>query len=162
MGLTRPGVLMQPQSSDPQKRRKSLANHEIVTMALTLCGVVACIFWITLLCPLAQGQRAADSPATAPRPLITQPVDESQRTTLSGNTYPLARPEFDVGTAPASLPMERMLLVLKRSPETARRSAGQGLAQLPPVAHARGSRHTVWPDRRRYADDHGVAPVARI
>ena len=108
---------MQPQSSDPQKRRKSLANHEIVTMALTLCGVVACIFWITLLCPLAQGQRAADSPATAPRPLITQPVDESQRTTLSGNTYPLARPEFDVGTAPASLPMERMLLVLKRSPE---------------------------------------------
>jgi len=49
--------------------------------------------------------------------LITQPVDESQRTTLNGNTYPLARPEFDVGTAPASLPMERMLLVLKRSPE---------------------------------------------
>ena len=108
---------MQPQSRDPQERRKSLANHEIITMALTLCGVVACIFWITLLCPLALGQRAVDSPAAVPRPLITQPVDESQRTTLSGNTYPLARPEFDVGTAPASLPMERMLLVLKRSPE---------------------------------------------
>lgn len=91
--------------------------HEIVTMALRRCVVVACIFWVTLLCPLALGQRAADSPAPAPRPLITQPVDESQRTTLSGNTYPLARAEFDVGTAPASLPMERMLLVLKRSPE---------------------------------------------
>jgi len=108
---------MQPQWRDPQERQKSLANREIVTMALMLCGVVACICWITLLCPLALGQRAADSPATAPRPLITQPVDESQRTTLSGNTYPLARPEFDAGTAPASLPMERMLLVLKRSPE---------------------------------------------
>jgi len=51
------------------------------------------------------------------RALITQSVDEAQLTTLKGNTHPLARPEFDLGTAPASLPMERMLLVLKRSPE---------------------------------------------
>jgi subtilase family serine protease len=36
---------------------------------------------------------------------------------LKGNTHPLARREFDLGTAPATLPMERMLLVLKRSPE---------------------------------------------
>src|SRR5271166_4708578 len=47
----------------------------------------------------------------------THAVDESQLTTLKGNTHPLARPEFDLGTAPASLPMQRMLLVLKRSPE---------------------------------------------
>ena len=56
------------------------------------------------------------SPA-APRPLITQPIDESQLTVLKGNTHPLARPEFDLGTATATLPMQRMLLVLKRSPE---------------------------------------------
>jgi hypothetical protein len=49
--------------------------------------------------------------------LITAAVDEAQLTILQGNTHPLARPEFDLGTAPASLPMERMLLVLKRSPE---------------------------------------------
>ncbi len=36
---------------------------------------------------------------------------------LHGNTYPLARPQFDFGTAPATLPMQRMLLVLKRSPQ---------------------------------------------
>ena len=48
---------------------------------------------------------------------ITQVVDESKLTVLKGNTYPLARPEFDRGRAPTSLPMERMLLVLKRSPE---------------------------------------------
>jgi Pro-kumamolisin, activation domain/Bacterial Ig-like domain (group 3) len=59
----------------------------------------------------------AAQPATGPRPLITQPIDESQLTTLKGNLHPLARPVFDVGTAPATLPMERMLLVLKRSPE---------------------------------------------
>lgn len=48
---------------------------------------------------------------------ITQAVDESQLTVLKGNTYPLARAEYDRGPAPASLPMNRMLLVLRRSPE---------------------------------------------
>src|SRR5271155_714381 len=49
--------------------------------------------------------------------LITQPIDETKLTILRGNTYPLASPEYDRGAAPPSLPMERMLLVLKRSPE---------------------------------------------
>jgi subtilase family serine protease len=49
--------------------------------------------------------------------LIAGPVDESRLTILKGNTHPLARPEFDSGAAPPSLPMERMLLVLKRNPE---------------------------------------------
>lgn len=53
----------------------------------------------------------------APKPLITQPVLESHLTTLRGNTHPLARVQFDVGVAPPDLPMNRMLLVLKRSPE---------------------------------------------
>jgi hypothetical protein len=50
-------------------------------------------------------------------PLITQPIDEHQLTVLKGNVHALARPQFDLGTAPASLPMQRMLLVLKRSPQ---------------------------------------------
>jgi len=50
------------------------------------------------------------------RPLITEAIDESKVTRLKGNTHPLTRPEFDLGMAPATLPMERMLLVLKRSP----------------------------------------------
>ena len=77
--------------------------------------VVLCLFSTTLLCPLALGQEAPQTLATAP--LITQAVDESQLTTLKGNVHPLARPEFDLGAAPASLPMERMLLVLKHGPE---------------------------------------------
>lgn len=47
---------------------------------------------------------------------ITQAIDNSQLTTLKGNTHPLARPEFDRGPAPPNLPMNRMLLVLQRSP----------------------------------------------
>lgn len=48
---------------------------------------------------------------------ITQAVDENQRVVLRGNTHPLARPQFDHGAAPSDLPLNRMLLVLKRSPE---------------------------------------------
>src|SRR5271157_1067300 len=48
---------------------------------------------------------------------VTQPVDAKNLVTLRGNTHPLARPEYDQGAAPDSLPTERMLLVLKRSAE---------------------------------------------
>ena len=48
---------------------------------------------------------------------VTQRVDSEKLVTLRGNTHPLARPEYDQGAAPDSLPMERMLLVLQRSPQ---------------------------------------------
>jgi hypothetical protein len=51
------------------------------------------------------------------RPLISQIVDEGHRIVLKGNIHPLARPQFQAGVAPLDLPMQRMLLVLKRSPE---------------------------------------------
>ena len=52
-----------------------------------------------------------------PQPRIAAPIDEAQRTVLKGNTHPLALPQYDRGAAPANLAMNRMLLVLKRSPE---------------------------------------------
>jgi len=48
---------------------------------------------------------------------ITEAVDEAKLTVLKGNTYPLARPENDRGSAPASQLMETMMLALKRTPE---------------------------------------------
>jgi hypothetical protein len=57
----------------------------------------------------------AQQPAVQPR--ITQAIDESTLTVLRGNTPPLALARYDRGTARPSLPMQRMLLVLKRSPE---------------------------------------------
>jgi len=50
-------------------------------------------------------------------PLIVHPLDESSLTALHGNTHPMAQSQYDQGTAAASLPMERMLLVLRRSSE---------------------------------------------
>jgi len=58
----------------------------------------------------------ASAQTSQAQPLITQPVSEANLIVLKGNTYPLARAEFDRGPAPSSLPMDRMILVLKRSP----------------------------------------------
>ena len=54
---------------------------------------------------------------TLPQPRIVAAVDEAQLAVLKRNTHPLALPQYDRGAAPADLPMNRMLLVLKRSPE---------------------------------------------
>jgi Pro-kumamolisin, activation domain/Bacterial Ig-like domain (group 3) len=76
-------------------------------------SVLACLAFFTL----SAGAQQIPSPEGAVSPRITQPVDEANRVTLKGNTHPLARPEFDLGPAPANLPLNRMLLVLSRSPE---------------------------------------------
>lgn len=46
---------------------------------------------------------------------ITGPISNSQLRTLGGNVHPLAQPQFEQGSAPPDLPMERMLLVLSRT-----------------------------------------------
>jgi subtilase family serine protease len=87
---------------------------------LSSCLTVAVtLVFVALSFPLALFAQASSgsSGSVALRPLITQPVDENQLTVLKGNTHRLARPEFDWGTAPATLPLQRMLLVLKRNPE---------------------------------------------
>src|ERR1019366_5375632 len=57
-----------------------------------------------------------DAPAQThtARARVTEPVDMQNLVTLRGNVHPLARPNYDMGVAPDDLPMERMLLVLKR------------------------------------------------
>ena len=51
------------------------------------------------------------------RPLVTQQIDNSRTITQPSATHPMARPEFQIGEAPGDLPMEHMMLVLKRSPQ---------------------------------------------
>ncbi len=69
----------------------------------------ALIASLTLCCAQAQ--------TGSVRQLITETINDSQVVTLTGNTHPLAQRDFDQGAAPTDLPMQRMLLVLKRSPE---------------------------------------------
>lgn len=70
---------------------------------------------LSIALPAASGPGWAQSEITPSR--VTEAVDPTRLVTLHGNTHPLARPEFDRGPAPDNLPMERILLVLKRSPE---------------------------------------------
>jgi hypothetical protein len=86
--------------------------------ATRLWGFVSfCIFLLaSLFASIASAQEAQVVPSTV-QPRIVQAVDETKLAVLKGNTHRLARSQFDQGAAPADLPMERMLLVLKRSPE---------------------------------------------
>lgn len=77
------------------------------------------LLYVFLLAATAQVCLSAQQPDIPPPASrrVMQSVDNDQRTTLSGNVHPLARAEFDHGQAPADLPLGRMLMVLKRSPE---------------------------------------------
>src|SRR5208337_1001685 len=44
-------------------------------------------------------------------------IDENDRVVLQGNIHPKARPEFDIGPTDPSLPMKRIILLLKNAPE---------------------------------------------
>jgi Pro-kumamolisin, activation domain/Bacterial Ig-like domain (group 3) len=55
------------------------------------------------------------SAVAQPQARVLQTVNNAQRVTLTGNTHPLARPEFDHGAVEDSLPMTRILMLLKRS-----------------------------------------------
>jgi len=68
----------------------------------------------SLLTFSAGGASAQTQPVRA---RITEAVDETNRVQLRGNVHPLARPEFDQGVVADSQPMNRMLLLLQRSPE---------------------------------------------
>ncbi len=74
------------------------------------CSVLFVFRAVVLSTPVA-----AQPSYVAPR--IREPLDEGRRFVLKGNVHPLARAQFQIAGAPADLPMDRMLLVLKRSPE---------------------------------------------
>lgn len=67
---------------------------------------------VALLCAASPLTAEVSSPV-APR--ITQRIDDAKRTTLHGNTLPIAKPKYDKGAVDPSTPTKRMLLVLKRS-----------------------------------------------
>jgi hypothetical protein len=62
-----------------------------------------------------KAQTANSAGLTSTRPIL--PINDGRLVRLTGNTHPSARPEFDRGLVDPQLPMNRMILVLKRSPE---------------------------------------------
>jgi hypothetical protein len=60
---------------------------------------------------------SAQSRPPAARSRVLQAIDDSNVTTLRGNTHPLARAEFDQGALDDTAPLRRMVLVLQRGTE---------------------------------------------
>jgi hypothetical protein len=65
---------------------------------------------LALFVPLAASAQSNAVPAR-----VTDRVNVAQLVTLTGNTHPLARAQYDQGAAPPDLPMNRIMLTLKRS-----------------------------------------------
>jgi hypothetical protein len=64
--------------------------------------------------PPCIGQATEASPVPS---RVLARINDAQLTVLTGNTNPMAKPEFDKGPVDAGRMLERMVLVLKRSPE---------------------------------------------
>ncbi|MFI5109096.1 MAG: discoidin domain-containing protein, partial [Terriglobales bacterium] len=109
---------------------------------------VAILFASALVAPAhAQAGRPA-------RRLITEQVDESQLITLAGNWRPEASAENDLGPAADSMPMEHMLLQLRRTPEQE-----QALAELIEQLHNPDSPNFhQWLTAQEFGERFGPAP----
>jgi hypothetical protein len=83
--------------------RKSLPTPPLVFIAFTLAVLLAAPVF---------AQTAQSSPIPN---RITAVVNDSNLVTLKGNVHPLAKPRYDRGAAPLSMPTGRIILVLQRS-----------------------------------------------
>ena len=81
-----------------------MSLHRVVLGGLLVSSVFLCQIHV----PAAMGQV---------RPRVSEAVDDARRITLNGNVHPLARAEFDRGAVAESQPINRILLLLKRSDE---------------------------------------------
>jgi subtilase family serine protease len=84
-------------------------------MRLTKLGYKTVTLMVGALLALWSNGASAQTRPTRAR--ITEAVDETNLVQLRGNVHPLARAEFDQGVVADSQPMNRMLLLLQRSPE---------------------------------------------
>lgn len=83
------------------KRRNKMRKRLVVVV------IVFGIAWLA-------GLSIFNSPASAVGDVV---VNDADRVVLHGNVHPRAVPEFDVGPTDPSLPMNRMILLLKLTPE---------------------------------------------
>jgi hypothetical protein len=82
-----------------------------------ISGTLLSALTIVAGCFAASAPALSQSQLPAPRSRVLQAVDETRVTTLSGNTHPLARSEFDQGALADATPLSRIVLILQRSLE---------------------------------------------
>ena len=75
---------------------------------------------VALIMILAGTAMAAPQGTAQAQSLVKGPVEDAARVTLVGNVHPLTRLENDLGAVDGAFPMNRLLLILKRSDEQER------------------------------------------
>ena len=83
--------------------------------ALTMAA--ATIAWAMPVVAQTTANNAASTVSTSKPSRITQAIDEKQLVRLKGNVHPLAQARFDQGKINDAQAVDRMLLLLQRSPE---------------------------------------------
>jgi hypothetical protein len=106
------------------------------SLLIAIAGCVALCLFLTYSLEAQQTvvSRTDDTDFVTVPSRVVERVDESRLTTLKGNTHPLARPGFDRGLAAPQKLLERVLLILKRSPEQEAALAAFNERQLDPAS----------------------------
>jgi pro-kumamolisin-like protein len=121
-------------------------------MSKKLGFVSSSLVLIALLFSASSASAQVDSGLHA-RVLVTQNVDDAKRVTLHGNTRPEAKPQNDRGRVDDNLPMEHMLLQLRRSPEEE-----QALQEFINELQTPGSPNFhQWLSAQQFGEQYGVA-----
>lgn len=99
----------------------------------------------------------AQAPREPTRPLITQPIDDSRRVTLTGNTRPEANATNDRGPVPESLPMQHLQLLLRLPMEKE-----EELDRSIDLSGTAGQVHDAFKTEIHYLDVAGVRHIANM
>lgn len=95
----------------------------------------------------------ADAQKTYPSDRILAVPDDTRTVTLTGNHHPLARPEYEAGTASADHRMEKMILVLKSSGEQRQALEQLIAAQQDPTS----AQYQQWLTPQAFASQFGIS-----
>jgi subtilase family serine protease len=99
------------------------------------------------------GSPALSAQTAAAQRLVVEPIDESRRVVLPGNTRSEVRPEFDRGAVDDALLLNGMQLVLRRSPD--QEQAAEAFADELHRAGSPGFHQ--WLTAEQYAEQFGAA-----
>ena len=112
-------------------------------------SVIVSALFTNVPCATAQAESGLRS-----RTGVVQAVQEWDRIALPGNVRPEARPQNDRGRVPDALPLDHMLLQLKRSPEQEK-----ALQQFIDELHTQGSPNFHrWITTEEFGERYGLAP----
>jgi hypothetical protein len=102
---------MKTNSQLPRMADRAFPFSQIGALAVALLSTA----WAFPATPQTNDASRSQLPSRPAR--ITQAIDEKQLVLLRGNVHPLAQAKFDQGAVSDAQPVDRMLLLLQRSPE---------------------------------------------